>query len=139
MSFFDSLFKKKPIIAADDPVFGPITFEQGIWTFIPKPPTEGFMITVDAPETGPTQLQRDFFQKLCSRLPQFEPRARDFMRSRVDAGVDVSRLSVYSVGIGSDAESRRESFVLEMSDEEAIIIHRVSFAGSEPVDFGFDD
>src|SRR4051794_40654436 len=128
MSIFGSLFKKNPVVSADDPVFGRITFEQGIWTFIPNPPTEGFMITVDAPESGPSQLQRDFFQKIRVSLSEFEQRARDFMRSRVDPGVDVSRLSVYSVEVGRDVESRQQRFVLEMSDAEAIVIHRVSFS-----------
>ena len=139
MGIFHSLFQKKPVVAADDPLFGHITFEQGIWTFIPNPPTEGFMITVDAPESGPSQLQRDFFQKVRASLPDFEQRARDFMRSRVDAGVEVSSHSVYSVEIGSDDESRQQRFVLEMCDAEAIVIHRVSFSGSEPVDYGYDD
>ena len=139
MSIFGSLFKKKPAVAADDPVFGHIAFEQGIWTFIPNPPTEGFMITVDAPESGPSQLQRDFFQKIRTSLADFEQRAREFMRSRVDAGVEVSSLSVYSVEIGSDDESRQQRFVLEMCDAEAIVIHRVSFSGSEPEDYGYDD
>ena len=139
MSIFGSLFEKKPVIAADDPVFGHITFEQGIWTFIPNPPTEGFMITVDAPESGPSQLQRDFFQKIRASLADFERRARDFMRSRVDPGIEVSSLSVYSVEVGSDDESRQQRFVLEMSDADAIVIHRVSFSGGEPVDYGYDD
>ena len=138
MSIFGSLFKKKPVNAADDPVFGHITFEQAIWTFIPNSPTEGFMITVDAPESGPSQLQRDFFQRVRASLPDFERRAREFMRSRVDAGIDVSRLSVYSVDIGGDDESRQERFVLEMCDAEAIVIHRVSFSGSEAIDYGYD-
>lgn len=97
MSILGSLFKKKPVITADDPVFGHITFQQGIWTFIPNPPTDGFMVSVDAPESGPSQLQRDFFQKVRAILSNFERRARDFIRSRVEAGVDVSLLSVYSV------------------------------------------
>lgn len=139
MSIFRSLFKKKKLIASDDAVFGHITFERGIWTFIPNPPADGFMITVDAPESGPSQLQRDFFQKVRARLSDFEQSARDYMQSRVDAGVDVSRLSVCSIEIASDAESQRESFVLEMCDVDAFIIHRVSFIGTEPVDYGFDD
>ena len=139
MSIFGSLFKKKPVVAADDTVFGHITFEQGIWTFIPNPPTEGFMITVDAPESGPSQLQRDFFQKVRAGLSDFEQRARAFMRSRVDPGVEVSSLSFYSVEFGSDDESMQQRFVLEMSDAEANIIHRVSFCGSEAVDYGYDD
>jgi hypothetical protein len=134
-----NLFKKKPLIAADDPVFGHITFDQDIWTFIPNPPTEGFMITVDAPESGPAQLQREFFQNIRASLSDFEQRARDFMRSRVDPGVEVSTLSVYSVAIGSLDETRQQRFVLEMSDAEGIVIHRVSFSSSEAIDYGYDD
>jgi hypothetical protein len=96
------------------------------------------MISVAAPESGPTQSQRSHFQKISSELSKFEQRARDFMRSRVDQEVDVSSLSVYAVEIGNDDQSRRESFVLEMCDENAHIIHRVSFVGSEPQDYGFD-
>src|SRR5262245_15323018 len=96
------------------------------------------MITVDAPESGPTQLQREFFQTIRARLSDYERRAREFMHSRVDPGMDVSRLSVYSVEIGSEDESRRQSFVLEIGAELANIIHRVSFTGSEPVDYGCD-
>lgn len=139
MSILDRLFKKKSVIELNDPVFGRITFDQGIWTFIPSPPTEGFMITIDAPETGPTAEQRVFFQELRSQLTDHEQRARDYMRSRVDDGVDVSRLSIYSVEIGSPEETVRREFVLELSDSEAIMIHRVSFRAREPVDYGFDD
>src|SRR4051794_23581240 len=115
MSIFDHLFGKKSAIALDDPVFGPITFDHCIWTFIPNPPTDGFMITIDAPETGPTTEQRAFFQEVRSQLTDYEQRARDYMRSRVDGGVDVSLLSTYSVDIGSAEETARRQFVLELS------------------------
>jgi hypothetical protein len=136
---FGKLFEKRKVIEADDPVFGRLSYDQDIWSHVPKKPAEGFMITVDASESGPTQLQRDFFQKTRSSLSNFERLARNFMRSRVEQGIDVSRLSVYSVEIGNDDKCRRESFVLEMSDQKAIIIHRVSFSGGKPVDYGFDD
>ena len=139
MSIFDRLFKKKPAIELDDPVFRHITFDRGVWTFIPNPPTEGFMITVAAPVAGPTPEQREFFQDVHSRLNDFEQRARDYMRSRVDHGVDVSRLSTYSVEIGTVEDTGRREFVLELSDSEAIVIHRVAFRADEAVDYGFDD
>lgn len=139
MSILDRLFKKKPAIELDDPVFGRITFDQGIWTFIPNPPAAGFMITIDASETGPTPEQRAFFQRIISRLAQFEQHARDFIRSRVGPEVDVSRLSTYSAEIGSaDCTGRRE-FVLELSDSDAIVIHRVTFHADEAVEYGCDD
>jgi hypothetical protein len=97
------------------------------------------MITVDAPDTGPTPEQRAFFQHVRSRLAEFEQRGRDYMRSRVDDGVDVSRLSTYSVEIGSAEDTGRREFVLEMSDSDAIVIHRVTFRADEAVDYGFND
>ena len=138
MSIFDGLFKKKQV-ELDDPVFGHLTFDHGVWTSIPTPPTSGFMITVAAPEVGPTAEQRSFFQHIRSLLPDLQKQARDYMQSRVDQSVDVSRLSVYSVEIGSVEETGRREFVLELSDEDVIVIHRVSFRADEPVDYGFDD
>jgi hypothetical protein len=139
MNLFEKWLNKRPAVEADDAVFGHITYEHGIWTFVPKSPAEGFMIMVDAPESGPSEAQRGVFLKIRVSLSDFERRARDYLQSRVDPGIDVSRLSVYSVEIGNDDESLRESFVLEMTDEDASIIHRVTFAGCEPVGYEFDD
>jgi hypothetical protein len=139
MSILGKLFKKKPSLEVQDPVFGPLTYDQGGWAFIPKKPGDGYMITIAAPETGPTAEQRNFFQAVRAKLSDFVQRARDFMRSRVDASVDLSSLSVYSLEIGSDEETKRQEFVLELSDSEAIVIHRVSFRADEAVDYGFDD
>jgi hypothetical protein len=137
MTFLAKLFKNEPVIAAEDPVFGHITFERGIGVQIPNPPTAAFMITVDAQESGP-RLQQDFFQMIRGRLSEFEQCARDFMRSRVEPSVDVSQLSAYSIEIGSEGETRQHRFVLEMSDEQADIVHRVSFMGDAPVGYGCD-
>ena len=87
----------------------------------------------------PIAVAARLFQKVRTSLPDFERRAREFMRSRVDPGIEVSSLSVYSVEVGSDDESRQQRFVLEMSDADAIVIHRVSFSSGEPVDYGYDD
>ena len=139
MSLFSSLFKKKPVIALQDPVFGLITYDKGIWTFLPKKPEDGFMTGVDAPEAGPSDQQRSFFSRVHSELSEYERRARDYMTSRVEQSVVVSRLSTYSVQIGDEEETRREEFVLELSDEDAFVVHRVSFRAGQPVDYGFDD
>lgn len=138
MSILDRLFKKKPIIELDDPVFGHITFDQGIWTFLPTKPENGYMIGVDAPATGPSEQQRSFFGQVRSALPEYERHARDYMKSRVDQSVNVSRLSTYSVQVGDEEETRRKAFVLELSDEDAFIVHRVCFSAGQPVDYGFD-
>ncbi len=139
MGLFDILFKRKPAVELQDPAFGTLSFAQGIWAYVPKTPDGGFMVTVNAPETGPTKRQRDFFQRIRSSLPDVEHRARDFIRPRVDESVDATRLSIYSVEIGSDDETARQQFVLELSDEDAIVVHRVLFRAGEPVDYGCDD
>jgi hypothetical protein len=139
MSILDRLFKKKPAIESDDPVFGHIKFDQGVWTFLPTRPEDGFMIGVHAPEAGPSDQQRSFLSRVRSALPEYERHARDYMKSRVDQSVDVSRLSTYSVQMGDDDQTRREAFVLELSDDDAFIIHRVSFSSGQPVDYGYDD
>jgi len=139
MSLFTNLFKKKPAIALRDPVFGLITYDQGIWTFLPKESEDGFMIGVDAPDAGPTEWQRAFFSRVRSELAEYERRARDYMASRVEPSVTVSQLSTYSVQIDDDDATQREEFVLELSDDDAFIVHRVSFRAGQPIDYGFDD
>ncbi|MFN0051486.1 MAG: hypothetical protein ACKV0T_04800 [Planctomycetales bacterium] len=138
MGFFENLFRKKVEIEVHDPVFGVLSFAHGIWTHVPREPNAGFMVTVDAPESGPTDRQRDFFQSIRANLPDFEHRANDFIRRCVDESLPL--LSVYSVEIGTDDETGRQEFVLELSDDDAHEIHRVQFRAGEPVDYdGFED
>ena len=139
MGLLSRFFKKKTVIELPDPVFGRITYDQGIWTFLPTKPDDGFMIGVDAPEAGPTERQRAFFSRLRSDLAEYERRARDYMSSRVEPSVMVSELSIYAVQIEDDEATRRGEFTLEMSDDDASIVHRVSFRAGEPMDYGFDD
>ena len=122
-----------------DPVFGLLEFERGIWAYIPKANCPEFMVSVDAPETGPTDRQRDFFQEIRANLPDLHLRARDIMRSRANCSVDVNGLSIYSVEIGDDGETARQHFVLELSDCDASLIHRVVFRAGDPVDYGCDE
>ena len=131
------LSRKKP--AMNDPVFGHISFVHGVWSFIPNAATDGFMVSVAAPASGPSELQRSLFQNIRASLSEFEQRARDFMRSRVDPGVALARVSVYSVEVGSEDETRQRRFVLELSDADATVIHRVTFCGGDAVDYGCDD
>lgn len=138
MGLFSKLFKK-PIIELRDPVFGLITFDQGIWTFLPTKPEDGFMIGVDAPEAAPTEQQRAFFNLLRSEFAEYERLARDYMTSRVEPSVIVSQLSTYAVQIDDDEATQRGEFTLEMSDDDAFIVHRVSFRAGQPIDYGFDD
>ena len=139
MGLFNNLFKKGPTIELQDPAFGLINYDQGSWTFLPKRPEDGFMIGVDAPEAGPSEQQRVFFSRVRSELAEYERRARDYMTTRVDQSVTVSRLATYSVEIDDDDATRREEFVLELSDEDAFVVHRVSFREGQPFEYGFDD
>jgi len=139
MSFFGDLFKKKPPVEVHDPAFGCLSFTNGMWSFIPTTPGTGFMITVDAQEAGPTEGQRDLFQRIRSSLPKFECQARDFVQLRLGQTVDATQLSVYSVAIGNDDETAGQQFVLELSDDDATVVHRIRFRAGEPVDYGFDD
>ncbi len=52
---------------------------------------------------------------------------------------ELSGLSVYSVEIGTAEETGRREFVLEFSDQDAIVIHRVSCRADEPVEYGYDN
>ena len=139
MGIFANLFKKKPVIELRDPVFGLLTYDQGIWTFLPTKPEGGFMIGVDAPEAGPTERQRAFFNQVRSELADYERRARDYLTPRVEPSVTVSRLSTYSVQIGDDVATQRGEFVLELSDDDAFAVHRVSFSEGQPFEYGCDD
>lgn len=139
MGWFNRLFKKKPQVELQDPVFGLIRYDRGIWTFLPTKPEDGFMIGVDAPNTGPSEQQRAFFSQLSLKLSDYECRARDYMASRVEPSLAVSKLSTYSVQIEADAATQRGEFTLEMSDDDAFIVHRVSFRAGQPIDYGFDD
>jgi hypothetical protein len=139
MGFFDRFFKKKLEVEIQDPVFGDLTFTDGSWVYIPKTANAGFMVSIDATECGPTDRQRDFFQRIRGRLPDLVHRAIDYMRRRVGESIDLSRLSVYSVEIGTDDETGREEFVLELSDDDAFIVHRVAFRAGEPFDYGAGD
>lgn len=139
MSLLSKLFKKSPTIELRDPTFGHISYDRGIWTFLPMKPEDGFMIGVDAPESGPTEQQRMFFSQVRAEWKEYERRARDYMTPLVEINVVVSRLSTYSVQISDDDATQREEFVLELSDEDAFIVHRVAFRAGQPVDYGFDD
>jgi hypothetical protein len=138
MGLFSRFFKKKAVVELRDPVFGLITYKRGLWTFLPTKAEDGFMIGVEAPEAGPSTRQRNFFSQVRSELAEYERRAREYMASRVRPPVHVSQLSTFAVQIDDDAATQRGEFTLEMSDDDAVVIHRVSFRAGQPIDYGFD-
>ena len=134
MSLFGWFRNHKVPNAVHDSVLGTITYSDGAWVS-----TEEYMVIVVAPESGPTQIQRDFFENIRTHLPGFERRACAYIGSLGDSNADTAQLSVYSVEIGSEDDCRRERFVLELSDVEANYIHRVGFAGEDVVEYAVDD
>ncbi|MCC5848811.1 MAG: hypothetical protein JJU29_12035 [Verrucomicrobia bacterium] len=139
MNIFLHFFKRKKIHTLKDPVFGPLTFENKVWVFLPNSEFREFMITVDAPQEGPSHEQRDFFQRISLHLPEYETKAREYIKSRAEPHPEVDALSIYSVEIENVALTSREEFVLELADAEATEIHRVSFRRGECIDYGVDD
>lgn len=127
------------MIELKDPVFGAITYEQGVWTFLPKKLEDGYMIGIVAEEAGPSAQQRDLFTRLRSNLNDYERRANEYMASHEDCSANISQLRIYSVQIHDDAATRCGEFTLEFSDEDAFVIHRVLFRCEQPVEYGFDD
>ena len=139
MNFFSRIFRRKAVASLDDPVFGHITYESGVWTFLPNPSSRDFMVTVDAVKSGPSQSQRDFFQEILLNLSDFENLARDYVHDHTQLDVEKWKPSIYSLEIGGDEETRCQRFVLEMCDSDANVIHRVSFFRGKPVEYTFDD
>jgi hypothetical protein len=133
------IFRKKLVTRMEDPVFGLITYEGGLWDIIPQEGGGNFMISIDAPPSGPSDLQRDFFQKVRSNLKKFQEQSFAFIVPRVGESVDIRRLHVYAVEVGTEADCSRGKFVLEFADEDANEIHRVIFDAGLPVDYGCDD
>ncbi len=122
-----------------DPVFGPITYELGGWTSRPDSPETGFMISIDAPESGPSTLQREFFDRIRNNLIVLERKAKDYLKLEAEPGLDIEALRIYSLVLGTNLEIQSDRFVIEFANSEEIVIHRVSFEAERPVAYSLDD
>ena len=142
MSIFERLFKKAAKPTKDDPAFGRIEFSpsQGIdmWCRIPAG-TDDHMIIVDAPLSGPSQAQRDFYSKLQACLAQRETECKAFISKQPNPPANLAGMTVYSVEIGPEQEIATGQFVIELSDADASEIHRVEFKNYRPETYGVDD
>lgn len=130
--------RRKPKKTRDDPVFGRIEFEDGIWSSVPAEPLD-FLMAIDAPETGPTESQRAFYLALRRELPCRVAECKAFISTHADAPSNLSGMTVYSVEIGSDEALERGQFVMELSDDQANEIHRVEFKNRKPKTYAVDD
>jgi hypothetical protein len=139
MSLIRRLFRRKDARSILDPVFGHLTYDHGVWTHVPKSREEGFMVTVAAPASGPSHAHRLLLERVGQTLPTLEQKAREFIRNVGLSESDVTRLSVYSLEMGTEAETQSGRFVLELSDADASVIHRVSFRDGAPAHYTHDD
>ena len=135
MGIFDKFFQKPPPVTLQDSVFGLIEFQSTygfvMWCHTPADARD-HLIIIDAPETGPTPLQRNFYSRLRGSLPARVAEARAFIAAQEAAPANAVALKLYSVEIGEDAEVAAGQFVLELSGETADEIHRVEFSSDKP-------
>jgi hypothetical protein len=139
MGLLGKLFKRKISPCLEDPAFGHIEYERGLWSFVPQTRGEGFMISIEAPLSGPSELQRLFFQSVRDELGLWKERARAFIKTQEGVEIDPQSLDVYAGIIENDLQTPGGVFTLEMSDANAFEIHRVTFRGAEAVEYGCDD
>lgn len=138
MRIFKKLFGRSSDPSIDDPVFGRMMYRSGIWTALPQASADAVLVTVDAPAAGPSQQQREMFLRVERGLQDLAQQARDYVRRQSEQGPDVGELRLYSIEIGADDDVEAERFVLELSDTNEIVIHRVSFAFGRPVHYTYD-
>ena len=64
VSAFEKWLRMRRVMEIQDPIFGRLRYQRGLWVFIPNAGDGGFMISVAAPSTGPSEGQRDFFTQI---------------------------------------------------------------------------
>lgn len=137
---FLKLFTSKPRAGPfQDPVFGRIVFEGGTWTASAPDPKREFVASIYSPETGPTQIQRDFFRQVKGKIDRLEELAKRHIQSKSEAPIEIEQLHLYSIEIGTDAECKSQRISLELTDSDEILIHGVRFMSEEPVEYYCDD
>lgn len=139
MSIFANLLKKKKQIVLSDPVFGEISFNKDMWTYIPPPNVDEPMIIIEAPEEGPSEEQRKYYINLKQRTSSIVSEAINFIKKEHISNLDLNKLGLYSIIIGSLTEIEKNMFVIELSDDKAEDIHRVEFENNQPIRYVVDD
>jgi hypothetical protein len=142
MSLFRQLFKKVSKRTLQDPAFGSIEFDPShgmdMWCHIPTESGD-HMIVIDAPITGPTQIQQDFYSSLKANLPMRLLESKTFIATQDEVPANLSEMTIYSVAIGPESDLSAGRFTIEISDSEANQIHRVEFNSGKPELYGIDD
>lgn len=127
MGLFTGIFNKNKKFFLIDPVFGKIEFNGILWSHMPLNAGEDLMIVIDAPETGPSDIQSKFYMELKLRIYFLIDEARNFIKNQQKADFDTTQLNLYSIEINNHAETVSNNFVIELSDSMANEIHRVEF------------
>jgi hypothetical protein len=122
-----------------DPEFGTITFETGSWGCLKTVGAHDFAVWIDAPESGPTEVQRKFFRELQSNLAAYQERGLAYVKAPAHIPTDVAKLHIYSIAVGTEEECAKDKFVMEFADDDAHYIHVVWFEACRPYEYGCDD
>ena len=143
MKNLSKLFRKKQKIQINDPVFGLLENEQyknkiSIWSQIDIE-QNGFFVSIEAPLTGPSQSQREFYIKLKPTITEREIECKKFIRLQPDAPDNIENLSIYSIFIGPDEELNKGQFTIELADDDAFEINYVEYVNWHPQIYGASD
>ena len=140
MGFLDFLFGRgggPDPSETRDPDFGGGVFEDGQWTFLDTG-TLGFVVVVEAGPSGPDGTQRSLFRSLLGRLPELEEAAKARILAEAGEGIGPPPLQVYALRLGDAAATARKEFTLELSDPQALVVHRILFRDGSAVSCEFD-
>jgi hypothetical protein len=135
-----NLFQREPPLAVDDSVFGKITFEDGYWSSETPYSPSILTVYVEAPESGPSGIQRDFFKKVMAGFREIEGAGRSFVDAHRNTNVP---LNVYTLHINSDDGCSSGTFDIEYTDKEtdkeADTIYIAFFVNWKPTHYGEND
>ncbi len=133
-----ALFRRSQIHTLNDPSFGAIQFERGLWASLPNA-SAGWSVIIDAPPTGPSDEQRALFLRVKEQLQEIREKAVAFIEEQTGASETIHALQVYAIEIGEDEDCSVERFVIELADAQADTIRRVRFERCEPKEYSCDD
>jgi hypothetical protein len=129
-------------LTREDPVFGMIEFEHGVWSAVRDNGIHAFGFTIEAPESGPSQAQQRFFCRMMQERARYEEQSKAIIVSECqsfDIPVDDASLRLYVVEIGPEAEINKGNFLLEFVEADEVVVHRVEFRGDRPYSYNMDD
>lgn len=134
-----ALFRRSQIHTVNDPTFGPIQFERGLWASLPNESHDGWSVIIDAPPSGPSSEQRALFHRLKDQVERIREKAVAFVEQHMGVQKTIGGLQVYAIEVGKDEDCCAARFVIELTDAQGDTIHRVRFDRGEPQEYSCDD